>query len=116
MGSLLFGLTYLVVVISVLTGFIKLAASENQVLKVLHKSCGPLSNFLYGLYFVLFQFQTSYPAQRIALTLAFILMIYTGLVTAKPELTGKRKSTHITLGIVNLILFSFIFFSFFLLG
>jgi hypothetical protein len=115
LGKLLLSLAYFVLVVGIATGFAKLVLRDNQVLKILHRSCGTLVNFLYSLYFILFQFQDSVPTQRIALTVAFIFLVYAGFVSAKPDFSINGKAAHITGGVMSLIILSFIFFTFVLM-
>ncbi len=116
MGTLILSTVFIVVFAAAVTGFLKLALKDHPVLRVLHRACGPLANFLFALYFVLFQFYDSGPIQRVILTASFIILVYSGIVTAKPELEGSARYTHIALGVLSLVALSFVFFTFVLIG
>jgi len=115
MLGLLLTLSFIAVLFGSLTGILLLPFPENKVVKLLHNTSGPLSNFLFGIYFILFQFHESGPNQRIVLTLCFVLLLYTGIVTGKSDLPRNKKILHSVLGVVTLLLFSFVFFTFILL-
>jgi hypothetical protein len=104
----IFLVSYVLVAFAAISGLLKFAFKNNEVLQLLHKMSGPIVNALY-LVFFLFAIVGGGVHRfipRVIITALFIVLVYTGLVT------GHRKDktwvliVHRILGIGALALFT----------
>ncbi|MCL4234874.1 MAG: hypothetical protein KJ042_10180 [Deltaproteobacteria bacterium] len=116
MEAILLSISYLAVLAGAVTGVVRLISPDNAVIRQLHAASSPFANFVFAIYFLLFQFSPAGPLQRVAMALCFMALAYTGFASGKKDPTASEKRLHIALGLVTFLLFSFIYFSFILIA
>lgn len=114
MDAILLAISYAAVFAGAVTGAVRLISPDNAVIRQLHAASSPFANFVFAIYYVLFQFSPAGPVHRVAMALCFMALAYTGFASGKKDPTPSEKRLHIALGLVTFLLFSFVFFSFIL--
>ena len=103
-----FIVSYILVVFSTLTGLLKIAFKDNEVLMMLHKMSGPLVNLLFLVFFVFASasFGSLGLLRRLIIIAIFICLIYAGLVTGSRKDSPVLLIVHRVLGILSFALFT----------
>ncbi len=104
----IFLVSYVLVAFATISGLLKFAFKDNEILQLLHKMSGPIVNALY-LVFFLFAIlgggvQRFIP--RVIITGLFVIMVYAGLVTGHRKDKSWVLIIHRILGIAGLALFT----------
>ena len=102
----LFFVCYVLVLFSTLTGLLKLAFKENEVLEILHRMAGPINNLLYMIFFVVSSFGMVRMIPRMIITALFILLVYAGFVTGNRKDKPWLLIVHRILGVLIFALFT----------
>lgn len=97
----LFLVVFALIAFATLTGLLKFAFKDNEVIGLLHKMTGPAVNLLY---LVVFVATTKIDPKLFILgrTLLFVLLVYTGLVTGHYKDSPRIIILHRVLGILTL--------------
>jgi uncharacterized membrane protein YdjX (TVP38/TMEM64 family) len=114
MNAILLSLTYLAVLVGAITGVFRLFKPDSAVIRQLHAASSPFANFVFAIYYLLFQFSPADPYQRVVMALCFMCLAYTGFATGKSDPKPNEKRLHLAAGMLTLLLFSFVYISFIL--
>ena len=111
-GRTLFLLSYLILLVATVTGFLKFVLRENEIIKTLHKITGPSINALFVVFFFLSSLTIDRPIIKGVITALFILLVYTGLVTGRSSEKTWLLQIHRFLGIFSFALGTMLLFLF----
>ncbi|MCZ7585396.1 MAG: hypothetical protein M5R36_19800 [Deltaproteobacteria bacterium] len=111
MLNILLTIAYLSVVAGAVSGVVLLWKPDHRLLDMIHKKSGPFTFFVYGVYYVLFQFYESGPYQRAMLAVLFLFIAYGGLTPVPARADTKSPALHIAVGVGALLVFSFVYFT-----
>lgn len=113
--TILFYAAYAVVIFASVTGLLKFAFKDNEILQMLHKMAGPVANALFLPFFVLSTLRVDVLKIRLIVTGLFVLLVYTGLVTGAKKDRAWIRVAHQILGLLSFVLFTMLFVLLFLM-
>lgn len=110
--KIVFLLSYALVVLATVTGLLKLILKDNELNKTLHKLTGPVVNIVFLIFFFIASLPKMAMLRKLIITVLFISIVYTGLVTGIRKDKPWMIRLHQGLGIFTFVLFTMLLFFF----